>query len=130
MPPSVHGIHHVTAIAGDPQVNLDFYVGVLGMPGLTAWVGLEDIGTPKSGETVVVRAASGAVGQVGIDVHAVVGVGASGERAQHGFGGPDAAHALLQHVVGRTNSPTVSMTRCSNDQSTSYFMIRAENEWL
>jgi glyoxalase family protein len=31
MPPSVHGIHHVTAIAGDPQANLDFYVGVLGM---------------------------------------------------------------------------------------------------
>src|SRR5215208_4865850 len=31
MPPQVHGIHHVTAIAGDPQVNLDFYVGVLGM---------------------------------------------------------------------------------------------------
>jgi glyoxalase family protein len=31
MPPSVHGIHHVTAIAGDPQENLDFYVGVMGM---------------------------------------------------------------------------------------------------
>jgi glyoxalase family protein len=28
---NVHGIHHVTAIAGDPQENLDFYVGVLGM---------------------------------------------------------------------------------------------------
>src|SRR4029450_433415 len=28
---SVHGIHHVTAIAGDPQENLDFYVGVMGM---------------------------------------------------------------------------------------------------
>lgn len=28
---SVHGIHHVTAIAGDPQENLDFYVGVLGL---------------------------------------------------------------------------------------------------
>jgi glyoxalase family protein len=27
----VHGIHHVTAIAGDPQENLDFYVGVLGL---------------------------------------------------------------------------------------------------
>jgi NADPH-dependent curcumin reductase CurA len=40
------------------------YLGVLGMPGLTAWVGLEDIGQPKSGETVVVSAASGAVGQV------------------------------------------------------------------
>ena len=40
------------------------YLGVLGMPGLTAWVGLEDIGQPKAGETVVVSAASGAVGQV------------------------------------------------------------------
>ena len=40
------------------------YLGVLGMPGLTAWVGLEDIGQPKPGETVVVSAASGAVGQV------------------------------------------------------------------
>jgi hypothetical protein len=39
-------------------------LGVLGMPGLTAWVGLEDIGEPKPGETVVVSAASGAVGQV------------------------------------------------------------------
>jgi glyoxalase family protein len=28
---SVHGIHHVTAIAGHPQANLDFYVGALGM---------------------------------------------------------------------------------------------------
>jgi len=39
-------------------------LGVLGMPGLTAWVGLEDIGRPKPGETVVVSAASGAVGAV------------------------------------------------------------------
>ncbi|MGX9962355.1 NADP-dependent oxidoreductase [Roseomonas sp. F4] len=39
-------------------------LGVLGMPGLTAWVGLEDIGQPKSGEMLVVSAASGAVGQV------------------------------------------------------------------
>ncbi len=39
-------------------------LGVLGMPGLTAWVGLEDIGEPKEGEMLVVSAASGAVGQV------------------------------------------------------------------
>ncbi len=39
-------------------------VGVLGMPGLTAYVGLLDIGQPKEGETVVVSAASGAVGSV------------------------------------------------------------------
>src|SRR5260221_12623594 len=31
MATSVHGIHHVTAIAGNPQENLDFYMGVLGM---------------------------------------------------------------------------------------------------
>ena len=29
--PTITGLHHVTAIAGDPQQNLDFYVGVLGM---------------------------------------------------------------------------------------------------
>ncbi len=38
--------------------------GVLGMPGMTAWFGLFEIGQPKPGETVVVSAASGAVGQV------------------------------------------------------------------
>ncbi|MFM9939791.1 MAG: NADP-dependent oxidoreductase [Hyphomicrobiaceae bacterium] len=38
--------------------------GILGMPGLTAWFGLYEIGQPKPGETVVVSAASGAVGQV------------------------------------------------------------------
>ena len=39
-------------------------LGVLGMPGLTAYVGLLDIGQAKAGETVVVSAASGAVGAV------------------------------------------------------------------
>ena len=41
-----------------------WYLGVLGMPGVTAWMGLIDIGQPKAGETVVVSAASGAVGSV------------------------------------------------------------------
>ena len=40
------------------------YLGVLGMPGVTAWMGLLDIAQPKEGETVVVSAASGAVGSV------------------------------------------------------------------
>jgi NADPH-dependent curcumin reductase len=39
-------------------------IGVLGMPGLTAFVGLMDIGQPKPGETVCVSAASGAVGAI------------------------------------------------------------------
>lgn len=45
-----------------PQPSLA--LGVLGMPGFTAYMGLLDIGQPKSGETVVVAAASGAVGSV------------------------------------------------------------------
>ena len=40
------------------------YLGVLGMPGITAWFGLLEIGQPKAGETVLVSAASGAVGSV------------------------------------------------------------------
>jgi NADPH-dependent curcumin reductase len=40
------------------------YLGILGMPGVTAWFGLHEIGQPKPGETVLVSAASGAVGSV------------------------------------------------------------------
>ena len=39
-------------------------LGVLGMPGMTAYFGLSEIGKPKAGETVVVSAASGAVGSI------------------------------------------------------------------
>jgi NADPH-dependent curcumin reductase CurA len=49
----------------DPKsVPISTAIGVLGMPGLTAYVGLLDIGQPKPGETVAVSAASGAVGAV------------------------------------------------------------------
>jgi NADPH-dependent curcumin reductase CurA len=41
-----------------------YALGVLGMPGFTAYMGLLDIGAPKAGETVVVAAATGAVGSV------------------------------------------------------------------
>jgi NADPH-dependent curcumin reductase CurA len=41
-----------------------YAIGVLGMPGFTAYLGLLDIGRPQSGETVVVAAATGAVGSV------------------------------------------------------------------
>ncbi len=43
---------------------LSYYLGVLGMPGLTAYVATLDIGRPKAGETMVVSAAAGAVGSV------------------------------------------------------------------
>jgi len=43
---------------------LSLYLGTVGMPGVTAWIGLNRIGQPKAKETVVVSAASGAVGSV------------------------------------------------------------------
>ena len=46
------------------HVPLSAYLGPVGMPGVTAWVGLNRIIAPKAGETVVVSAASGAVGSV------------------------------------------------------------------
>jgi len=44
------------------HIPLSAYLGAVGMPGVTAWVGLSQIIAPKAGETVVVSAASGAVG--------------------------------------------------------------------
>ena len=46
------------------HIPLSAYLGPVGMPGVTAWYGLVKIINPKAGETVVVRAASGAVGSV------------------------------------------------------------------
>ncbi|HSS34183.1 MAG TPA: NADP-dependent oxidoreductase [Solirubrobacterales bacterium] len=45
-------------------VSPSLYLGALGMTGLTAWVGIREIGQPREGETVVVSAAAGAVGSV------------------------------------------------------------------
>ena len=58
-------------------------LGALGMTGLTAWVGLEDIGKPQEGETVVVSAAAGAVGSVASQIAKIKGarvVGIAGGR--------------------------------------------------
>ena len=49
----------------DPaRAPLSYYLGILGMPGMTAYFGLKEIGQPEPGNTVVVSAASGAVGSV------------------------------------------------------------------
>src|SRR5437667_52575 len=59
--------------------------GVLGMPGITAWFGLFEIGAPKPGETVVVSAASGAVGSVVgqlAKIHGCRAVGIAGGKAK------------------------------------------------
>jgi NADPH-dependent curcumin reductase CurA len=61
------------------------YLGVLGMPGLTAYVGLLDIGRPQAGNTVFVSAAAGAVGSVVCQIAKVKGcraVGSAGSAAK------------------------------------------------
>jgi NADPH-dependent curcumin reductase len=60
-------------------------LGTLGMPGMTAYVGLFDIGNPKPGETVVVSAASGAVGSVVgqlAKIHGCRAIGIAGSPAK------------------------------------------------
>ena len=47
----------------DPRLGLTAWLNVLGMPGMTGYFGLLDVGLPKAGETVVVSGAAGAVGQ-------------------------------------------------------------------
>ena len=70
----------------DPKIApVQAYLGTLGMPGLTAYVGLLDIGRPKSGETVLVSAASGAVGAVVCQIAKIKGcrvIGSAGSDAK------------------------------------------------
>ncbi len=73
------------------RVPLSAYLGPVGMPGVTAWVGLNTIIAPKAGETVVVSAASGAVGSV-------VGqlAKAKGCRVVGIAGGPDKCRLVVE----------------------------------
>lgn len=65
-------------------------LGVLGMPGLTGWFGLREHGRPKAGETLVVSAATGAVGSVVGQLGKIYGLRVVGVA-----GGPEkCAHAV------------------------------------
>lgn len=70
----------------DPRAApLSTALGVLGMPGMTAYVGLLDLGQPKPGETVVVSAAAGAVGSAVGQIAKLKGcraVGVAGSQAK------------------------------------------------
>jgi len=78
----------------DPAVApVSTALGVLGMPGMTAYVGLLEIGQPKPGETVVVAAASGAVGSVVGQIAKIKGCRAVGIA-----GGPDKCRFVVQEL--------------------------------
>jgi NADPH-dependent curcumin reductase CurA len=73
----------------DPRVApVTTALGVLGMPGLTAYFGLLDIGQPKTGETVVVSGAAGAVGMTVCQIAKIkgcrtVGIAGSDDKNQY-----------------------------------------------
>jgi NADPH-dependent curcumin reductase CurA len=69
------------------------FLGVLGMTGLTAWVGITQIGKPQPGETVVVSAAAGAVGSVAGQL-----AKAKGARVVGIAGGPDKTAMLTEEL--------------------------------
>ncbi|ACT11488.1 NADP-dependent oxidoreductase [Pectobacterium aroidearum] len=73
---------------GQSPTNPSYALGVLGMPGFTAYMGLTDIGQPKAGETLVVAAATGpvgaTVGQIGkLKGCRVVGVAGGAEKCRY-----------------------------------------------
>jgi NADPH-dependent curcumin reductase CurA len=74
----------------DSSLPLSVYLNVLGMPGMTAYFGLLDIGKPQAGETVVV---SGAAGAVGATVGQIAKI--KGARAVGIAGGPEKCRMLI-----------------------------------
>ena len=77
-----------------PGVESDsVYMGVLGMTGLTAWVGITQIGEPAEGETVVISAAAGAVGSVAGQL-----AKAAGARVVGIAGGPEKCEMLTDRL--------------------------------
>ena len=71
-----------------PGVSPSTALGVLGMPGLTAYFGLLDIGQPKEGETVVVSGAAGAVGMTVCQIAKIKGcrvVGTAGSDEKNEY---------------------------------------------
>jgi NADPH-dependent curcumin reductase CurA len=75
----------------DTSVPVSTALGVLGMPGFTAYAGLLEIGKPKEGETVVVAAATGPVGSAVGQIAKV-----KGARAVGIAGGPEKCKALIE----------------------------------
>ncbi len=69
----------------DPRLGLNTWLNVLGMPGMTGFFGLMEVGMPKAGETVVVSGAAGAVGQTVGQIAKIKGcrvVGIAGGKAK------------------------------------------------
>lgn len=83
------GIRKIDPVDPPPSAQ----IGVLGIPGLTAYFGMQDIGRPKSGETVLVSSAAGPVGSAAGQIARMVGATVVGIA-----GGPEKCRWLTQEL--------------------------------
>ena len=92
---------HIVANADDPRLmkidlnngSLSAHLGVVGMPGRTAYFGLTELGKPQPGETLVVAAASGAVGSAVGQIAKIKGLRAVGIA-----GGPEKCRYVTEEL--------------------------------
>ena len=80
------------AVFADP-ISATASIGVLGIPGLTAYFGLTDLGKPKAGETLLVSSAAGPVGATAVQIGKQLGLRVVG------IAGGDAKTAYLRDVL-------------------------------
>jgi NADPH-dependent curcumin reductase CurA len=96
------------------RVPMSAYLGVIGMPGVTAWIGLLDICQPKPGETVVVSAAAGAVGSAAGQIAKIKGcrvVGIAGGREKCAYAVKELGFdACVDYKAGRLNEDLKAAT--------------------
>ncbi|MDX6611053.1 MAG: NADPH:quinone reductase [Blastocatellia bacterium] len=100
-----------------PGIPITTALGVLGMPGLTAYFGLLDIGDPKAGETVVVSGAAGAVGMTVCQIAKIKGCRAVG------IAGSEEKNRYLQEELGVDVTINYKQTRGSEGGPTT--MVQA-----
>jgi len=87
------------------KTPLSAYLGILGMTGLTAYLGLTEIGAPKPGETLVVSGAAGAVGSVVGQISKILGCRVVG------IAGTDEKVDLLKTTFGFDEAINFSITK-------------------
>jgi len=96
------------------SVPMSAYLGVIGMPGVTAWIGLLDICQPQPGETVVVSAAAGAVGSAVGQIAKLKGcraVGIAGGRQKCDYVVQELGFdACIDYKAGRLNEDLKAAT--------------------
>ena len=111
----------LVVIPPDYDCPPNWHLGILGDTGMSAYFGITDIGRPKTGETVVVSAAGGAVGSVAGQIARIRGARAVGIAA-----GADKCRRLIDELgyddaIDRTTNIDAELTRACPDGIDVYF---------